>query len=1170
MSPPARSMLPPAARRSFLSPVLRLCLSAAGAMIGCAAGEAAPRPPLVLPPLRVAVLQDALPGTDVNAVAGIVRLLRRDGMAVSPLSGAEVCDPARLSSRQHDLLVVPNAEMYPRGGFSVLGRYLDEGGHLLLLGGPAFRCPVWRHKGVWVDRRGIDTVVAGTRPTRLLMVFDEGPGPAGWRRATNDKSRSGHLVRVAGGRSGTGGCLEYSSAMRNGWDTWYSPDLERAFPEGHDLFCLAARGDGDTPQMAVELVEKDGSRWVAVVSLTTAWQFHALGPGRFCYWYDSPTGRRRGQTGDSVRMAGVKQINFGLSSTHTPRSAGGGHRFWVDDVGTAPHPYGDCVEPAGSNPPVIESVSPPYKVFRSVDALKLRATMLQSSAAVDLRADAPEQLICSHPRPVGKGTGLNLPFRWVPLLEALDAEGGFRGTAGWMLIAVDPLVRGNVLSFGFRETDLFGKNALEADDKLQQVVLASIRWLRRGVCFAEAGTDRRTCRAGEAVNVGFKVLSKAPTPEGLAVRIRISESGSAEALLDEIVPVEVAPYNVFTASTRWHRGMSGRDYVVRCDLLQSEQIVDSIEHGFSVLEETPHPADAFVTVQGGDFYLRGRKWHPVGVNYWPLYVAGLERDDYFGHWLQRRWYDGEAIESDLRMMASLGINLVSIQWLHGDELRNLLDFLRRCGRYGIKANLFVTWASPLHFEQKQAEFRKLVTAGRLAENANIFAYDIIWEPGNHLFHVKHRGRWDGEWNRWLADRYGSVADAERDWGSPVPRKDGKPTSPTDRQLREDGAWRRLVAAYRRFMDDLMSRKWNDAVTTLRDIDPHHLVSFRQGNTLPHDFTLTATVKHIDFICPEGYAIRNSQAGYDAACFITRFVHFTTGGKPIVWSEFGKSVWDTQGMRPSPGLMAVQSEYHDLFYRMVLETGANGTVPWWWPGGYRVDERSDFGIMNPDGTPRASARLIARYAERIKQDRPWPEPGAWFTFDRDAHPGGYWHVAFNDGARACAQARREGKALGIRTAGTGTTSCDVPLVAVGNTPCTGKNPPKYLNAEFNRVWVRCGGAWRRVAPGSRVAVPRNVSVRARVSIGNLQEAEWICPSEAGAEPGGVFVVSAPGSQVEVRAPIKANTAYLQDAETAEFTLTGGLSADAGVVLHMSADRRATFGEKLRFTLVPREP
>jgi len=52
-------------------------------------------------------------------------------------------------------------------------------------------------------------------------------------------------------------------------------------------------------------------------------------------------------------------------------------------------------------------------------------------------------------------------------------------------------------------------------------------------------------------------------------------------------------------------------------------------------------------------------------------------------------------------------------------------------------------------------------------------------------------------------------------------------------------------------------------TRLRALDPNHLLSFRQGNTLPHDFALTGPVKHIDFICPEGYSINDTDEGEDA-------------------------------------------------------------------------------------------------------------------------------------------------------------------------------------------------------------------------------------------------------------------------------------------------------------------
>ena len=39
----------------------------------------------------------------------------------------------------------------------------------------------------------------------------------------------------------------------------------------------------------------------------------------------------------------------------------------------------------------------------------------------------------------------------------------------------------------------------------------------------------------------------------------------------------------------------------------------------------------------------------------------------------------------------------------------------------------------------------------------------------------------------------------------------------------------------------------------------------------------------------------------------------------------------------------------LSYRMFIESGADGVFFWWYPGGFRLGENSDFGIINPDGT-----------------------------------------------------------------------------------------------------------------------------------------------------------------------------------------------------------------------------
>jgi len=52
------------------------------------------------------------------------------------------------------------------------------------------------------------------------------------------------------------------------------------------------------------------------------------------------------------------------------------------------------------------------------------------------------------------------------------------------------------------------------------------------------------------------------------------------------------------------------------------------------------------------------------------------------------------------------------------------------------------------------------------------------------------------------------------------------------------------------------------------------------------------------------------------------------------------------MTQSAAAIERQGRYSERFYRTGLAAGAVSTVPWWWVGGYRVGERSDYGSLAP--------------------------------------------------------------------------------------------------------------------------------------------------------------------------------------------------------------------------------
>jgi hypothetical protein len=935
------------------------------------------------------------------------------------------------------------------------------------------------------------------------------------------------------------------------------------FPEGHGLLCFWAKGDRETPELSVEINERDGSRWIAVAPLKTEWTHHVLTPEEFKHWPDANPKKKRGTPGDRLIVGAAVKITFGIAHSHTPKVKAGSHTFWIDGLGTAPHPFAKFLEGSASEKILIETVCPAYKVYPLRDVASLRTNPHQVHTKGAERLPVPDAAFSSIARPRGKGFGHGGKWRWIPLLDALDASGARRGWPFWMLIH-------RSFQFSGATTTALAVNdpAFMTDEAVTRALVDVARRICKGVFFAEAGSTKFSCWPDETVKLGARVINTGAEGASAAVRITIATKEGGPPAFTESFQVTIAPNDTTTVETSWNPARFDSEvYTVTAELLENGRPLDVISHELGILATEKASPDEFVTVNGGDFRLRGKKWYPVGINFWPLYVSGSEPGDYNLGWLAPGFYDPEETERDLERMAAVGINMVSIQLGPRENIPNLLDFLRRCRKYDIKVNGFMGLASPLDFNEK--ELGAFIEEARLSENPVLFAYDTIWEPGNYVFREDWRKRWNKDWAAWLVERYGSIANAEKDWGVPVPRaRDGWITSPSDRQFRTDGDWRVLMAAYRRFMDDLASRKWNQAHRKLRQLDPNHLVSFRQGNTLPHDFTFTATPKHIDFICPEGYSIQLGEDGYNAAGFITRYVNFTTRGKPIIWSEFGTSIWHGREMRPDPSAQEHQTEYHDMFYRMAHQSGANGTAPWWWPGGYRVGERSDYGVCNPDGTPRPSALLIKKYASQFKEPREYPEPTEWITIDTDAHSGGYWHITFNHGKDAYAKAVANGKNLGIKTRGTGTTSVTVPLVAVGNRPYNGSNPPKYLNAEFNWLKIKSArGDWVEAADGAQIAVKPNAPVLATVSVGNTQEATWLTPASAQDKPGAVYLASTANSALSVKQPVLNDTPYLSDADLGEITLVPGVSGHTKIELQMTAEGRAWFGEKRRFSLVP---
>jgi len=152
---------------------------------------------------------------------------------------------------------------------------------------------------------------------------------------------------------------------------------------------------------------------------------------------------------------------------------------------------------------------------------------------------------------------------------------------------------------------------------------------------------------------------------------------------------------------------------------------------------------------------------------------------------------------------------------------------------------------------------------------------------------------------------------------------------------------------------------------------------------------------MDFLSPEAYGRVGDWQRVRPGMFTVTYGRFYAPDKPVLWAEAGVSTWDRQTMVADPERLTFQGTFFADMYRMVLQSYSNGIVWWWYPGGFRVGENSDFGIINPDGTDRPATRVIREQAKNVLAERTIPQSDLYIEIDRRADARGlfglYGHV-----------------------------------------------------------------------------------------------------------------------------------------------------------------------------------
>ncbi|NCP30600.1 MAG: hypothetical protein GW867_11330 [Armatimonadetes bacterium] len=366
-------------------------------------------------PLRIAVLNDDLPGLDPALVGDVGQVVERGGHVVTPLTAEQLADSDTLSRQRQEVLVLSHSPSFPGRARANVEAFLQAGGNLVLLGGFAYSRPVARVRGAWQDRAGFEAALRDLPNVTTLFSFDT-PDSATWRRGTNHPE---HPSKIVAGTGPVGACLrlELKQLGQWQWDT-YSTDFPRAVPAEHDLFCFRARGSERTPQVAVEIGERDGSRWVAAVELSSTWQRHVLEIGRFRFLNDgSPA--TRGGTDDHLNLSQAARLSFGLASGLT-KHPDGDHVIEIDEIGTAVNDLGVSLSDYQAPNSVCFDDYEPYELR---EAVRVSACSGQDLAPADAAFEGPVDGLSAV------GFTLWDRSRFVPLLVARDRYGRGRGWA---------------------------------------------------------------------------------------------------------------------------------------------------------------------------------------------------------------------------------------------------------------------------------------------------------------------------------------------------------------------------------------------------------------------------------------------------------------------------------------------------------------------------------------------------------------------------------------------------------------------------------------------------------------------------------------------------------------------------------------------------------------------
>jgi len=397
----------------------------------------------------VAVLSDDIEGLDVDFAEAIAAHLRDWGFGVTVLGCREVCESSLFNSDRFGCLVLPWSPGFPVEAGDELDAFVRSGGDLVLLGGHAFKEPVWRCGDQWHSTRDL-TARLEAADWNVMTLFD-GEDDSEWSLVSQADDTFSTAKR-ADGHAGSGLLLDCRLTKGK---CMFTRALEKgAIPPGHDLLSFYARsGNFFAKMMCLELVEEDGSRWMAPVHVSTRWQRVCLAPS--CFEHRGG-GEDRGRRGDVPRFSQAVELAVGLESETTPLRPGV-HTFWIDELASCGFKAATGVDmPNGFDVRCeirFDGAFEDHEVYAMKKITRVRTFDQQDYFTTPVDIEGEFEGISAF------ACDFHQQSQFVPLLSALDRHGRVRGWAARLVVNYSGPFKGGHWAFFGITTPAFYRGA---------------------------------------------------------------------------------------------------------------------------------------------------------------------------------------------------------------------------------------------------------------------------------------------------------------------------------------------------------------------------------------------------------------------------------------------------------------------------------------------------------------------------------------------------------------------------------------------------------------------------------------------------------------------------------------------------------------------------------------